>query len=281
MIEVQLIHGDCLEILPTLAAGSVPLIVADPPYGIGYHSNHYKDKNPHAPVANDWNFQPGRFFAECERVLKGGGAMYVFCRWDVTPLWLPHLNGSGLKLKTVIAWVKDNWSAGDLEGCFGNQYEHILFVTKGRHKLRGRRWSNVWEFPRVSHKVMVHPTQKPVPLLERAIASSSDPGDLVVDAFAGSGSTGEAARRLGRPSMLIDVDPKMIRVAASRLGIECPVAHVGRPDDLPGECRLEVPNPSEWGIHPEDLAAIHQAIAGNLRDAFAAETPLFAKEAER
>lgn len=263
--DVRIIHGDCLDVLPTLEAGSVPLIVADPPYGIGYHSNHYKDKNPHAPVANDWNFEPGRFFAECERVLRPGGAMYVFCRWDVTPLWIPYLGGSSLKLKTVIAWVKDNWSAGDLEGCFGNQYEHILFIAKGRHKLRGRRWSNVWEFPRVSHKKMLHPTQKPVPLLERAIASSSDPGDLVVDAFGGSGSTGEAARNLGRASILMDVDPKMLAIMASRLGLESPVADSSAEPVLAKPATFLAPDPADWGIHPEDLIVIRDAINGNLR----------------
>lgn len=260
---IELHHGDCLSILPTLEAGSVPLIVADPPYGIGYHSNHYKDKNPHAPVANDWNFSPGRFFRECERVLCDGGAMYLFCRWDVTPLWIPSL-GSGLKLKTIIAWVKDNWSAGDLEGNFGNQWEQILFITKGRHKRRGRRWSNVWEFPRVSAKKMVHPTQKPVPLLERAILASSDPGDLVIDPYAGSGSTGEACEKNGRRSMLIEVDPKMVAIAANRLGLPCPFDQPQSPVAPPVVSPFELPDPADWGIHPEDIIAIRDDLAGNL-----------------
>lgn len=276
MEDVRLIHGDCLAVLPTLEAGSVPLIVADPPYGIGYHSNRYKDKNPHAPVANDWNFQPRRFFAECERVLRPGGAMYVFCRWDVTPLWTPYLTGP-LKLKTIIAWVKDSWSAGDLEGCFGNQYEHILFVTKGRHKLRGRRWSNVWEFPRVTHTKMLHPTQKPVPLLERAIGSSSDPGDLVVDPFGGSGSTGEAARNLDRPSLLMDVDPRMLAIMSARLGVDSPVDYPSQPEEAPRSHVFRMPDPSDWGIHPEDLVAIRGQIDGNIRAAFESRTPLFAE----
>lgn len=274
--DIRLIHGDCLAILPTLESGSVPLIVADPPYGIGYHSNRYEDKNPHAPVANDWDFDPGRFFAECERVLRDGGATYIFCRWDVLPLWLPHLNGSGLKVKNVIAWVKDNWSAGDLEGNFGNQYEQVIFATKGRHKRRGRRWSNVWEFPRVSHTKMLHPTQKPVPMLERAILASSDPGDLVVDAFAGSGSTGEACVNAGRRVLLIDVDPKMLAIAARRLRVPCPVEIPSSPPTLAAvAARFEFPDPSDWGIHPEDLVAIRDAMMGNLEDERDAETPLF------
>lgn len=275
--DIRIIHGDCLAILPTLAAGSVPLIVADPPYGIGYHSNHYKDKNPHAPVANDWNFQPGDFFRECERVLIDGGAMYLFCRWDVQPLWVPYLGGQGLKIKNVIAWVKDNWSAGDLEGNFGNQYESIIFAAKGRHKRRGNRWSNVWEFPRVSHTKMIHPTQKPVPLLKRAILASSDPGDLVLDPFAGSGSTGAACIETGRSALLIDVDSKMVNIASRRLGLPTEIeesAVVAIP--TPAFRVVPPPDPLAWGIHPEDLLAIRDAMAGNLQDSERAETPLFA-----
>jgi site-specific DNA-methyltransferase (adenine-specific) len=273
---IDLRFGDCLAVMATIESASVPLIVADPPYGIGYHSNHYVDKNPHAPVANDWNFQPGAFFRECERLLIDGGAMYLFCRWDVTPLWLPYLNGSGLRVKTVIAWVKDNWSAGDLEGCFGNQWEQILFVTKGRHRLRGRRWPNVWKFARVSHTKMLHPTQKPVPLLERAIRASSDEGDLVLDPFTGSGSTGKACQHTGRDAFLIDVDPRMIALTRRRLRIKTPIdlpAVESEPILTPGG--LELPDPSEWGVHPEDLAYIRDALRGNLESEGMEETPLF------
>lgn len=259
-----------------MVAESVAVVVADPPYGIGYHSNHYKDKNPHAPIANDWNFQPGQFFQECHRLLCDGGAAYVFCRWDVSPLWLPYLKGCGLKVKTIIAWVKDNWSAGDLEGCFGNQYEQVIFATKGRHKLRGHRWSNVWEFPRVPHTKMLHPSQKPVPLLERAIRSSSDPGDLILDPYMGSGSTGEACMVANRNACLIDIDPRMVQVAGKRLGIAVDIgASSSHPEGSSPAYGFEVPDPHEWGVHPEDLQSILAMIRGNLRVSKETENPLF------
>jgi site-specific DNA-methyltransferase (adenine-specific) len=257
-------HVDALGMLRGLDAASVPLIITDPPYGIGYHSNHYKDKNPHAPIANDWNFQISAFLAECSRVLKDGGALYMFCRWDVTPLWMPYISGD-LKLKTVVVWVKDNWSAGDLTGSFGNQYEQMLFITKGRHKLRGKRWSNVWEFPRVPARKLLHPAQKPVDLLQRAILASSDEGDVVVDPFAGSGSTGEAAQLARREYLLGDVDAKMVALARKRLGLSVL-------DDEPVEApepvtayHFEPPDPSEWGVHPEDLAVIRDELKHNIQ----------------
>jgi len=259
-MTVELICANNLDVLPTLEAESVPLIITDPPYGIGYHSNRYKEKNPYAPVARDWNFQIGGFLQECTRILKDGGALYLFCRWDVAPLWIPHISGNGLKLKTAIAWVKDNWSAGDLKGCFGNQYEQILFIVKGRHLLRGKRWSNVWMFPRVPPAQMLMPTQKPVELLERAILSSSDEGDLVIDPFCGSSSAAVAALKTGRDAMMIDIDSRMIAISQKRLGF--PVMEERPRIESPAP-RLEVPDPGDWGIHPEELQAIWALMQNN------------------
>lgn len=258
----DVVVSDAVALLKTTQADSIPLIVADPPYGIGYHSNYYKGKNPHAPVANDWNFQIGAFIYECERVLKDGGAMYLFSRWDVYPLWLPAINTSGLILKTKIVWLKNNWSAGDLTGSFGNQYEEILFIAKGRHTLRGKRWPNVWKFARVPATRMLCPTQKPTSLLRRAIAASSDVGDLVVDPFAGSGSTGEAARLERRDFLLGDIDPKMVNVSRMRLGL--PLLDTADADIFQGEYLFVPPDPADWGIHPEELQFIYDALRDNI-----------------
>ena len=188
--------------------------------------------------------------------------MYLFSRWDVYPLWLPAITTSGLTLKTKIVWLKNNWSAGDLRGCFGNQYEEMLFIVKGRHKIRGRRWSNVWRFDRIPASKMLHPTQKPESLLQRAIEASSDSGDLVVDPFAGSGSTGVAARQAGRSFLLGDIDPKMINIARARLGF--PLLSDVERHTSQAKYLLDYPNPVDWGIHPEQLHFIHNELRNNV-----------------
>lgn len=258
-MENSIIASDANTLLKQVEPGSVPLIIADPPYGIGYHSGHYKDKNPFSPVANDWNFQIGNFIQACEDVLLEGGALYLFSRWDVSPLWLPSITTSGLTLKTIIVWVKNNWSAGDLDGNFGNQYEQILFIVKGRHLRRGHRWSNVWHFDRVPVTQMLCPTQKPVDLLRRAIESSSDPGDLIVDPFAGSGSTGEAASLAGRKYLLGDIDPKMTNITRKRLGLPYKEEQEAQIDYI-----LQLPAPEDWGIHPEELRFLCDELQGNI-----------------
>ena len=258
MSAMDILHKDCLSLLRDLEAGSVPLIIADPPYGIGYHSNHYKDKNPHTPVANDWNFHIGDFLAACGEALTEDGALYLFCRWDVSPLWVPHIKPARLKLKTIIAWVKDNWSAGDLKGSYGNQYEQIIFASKGRHLLRGKRYPNVWPFPRVPSTKMLHPTQKPVALLRRIIESSSDEGDLVADPFSGSGSTGKACLRTNRKYLLGDIDPKMVNLSKRRLGLPYEA-------DAPVES-LPVYTPEQLaGLPSDELQVIADLLNKNIR----------------
>ena len=253
--------GDCLQVMSEWPSSSVRLVVTDPPYGVGYHSNHYKDRNPHAPITNDWNFQIGQFFQECSRVLVDGGAAYVFCRWDVYPIWAPYIAPAKLKLKTAIVWLKDNWSAGDLRGSFGNQYELILFLAKGRHEIRGKRWPNVWSFPRVSHTKLLHPAQKPVELLERAILASSDAGDVVADPMCGSGSTGEACRLTNRQFLLADCDPAAVSIAANRLGLSVPDAMESRVSDAPQSLAMDEASWAMYGVHPEDISTLVRHMA--------------------
>lgn len=254
--------GNFLPVWRSLSDGVAQVIVTDPPYGIAYHSNHYKDKNPHDPVANDWNFQIGPFFHDAARLLRDGGALYLFTRWDVYPLWLKSLPPA-LALSNCIVWKKDNWSAGDLHGNYGNQYETLLFITKGRHKRRGYRYSNVWEFARIPSKQLRCAAEKPVGLMRRAIEASSDPGDLVLDPFVGSGTTADAAVQCGRRAIVCDIDPKMVRITIERLGGITPESN--EPPPAVPVCpimQVSPPDPALWGVHPEDLSALIAGVRG-------------------
>lgn len=249
-------HSDAVRLLQSLKPDSVQVVVADPPYGIAYHSNYYKGRNPHKPVANDWDFSIAGFLQAAASVLASGGVVYLFTRWDVLPVWASFVCAP-LELKNVIVWKKDNWSAGDLKGNFGFQYEMVMFLVKGRHLLRGKRWPNVWEFPRVPHSELLHPAQKPLGLVKRAIESSSSEGELVVDPYCGSGTTGLACQELGRSFVLGDLDPEMVRVSCKRCGLTEPSLSVGVPEVE--ECPVFHVVPVAWhlwGLHPEDVARV-------------------------
>lgn len=254
-VDGDIVLADGLDILRSLEPGSVACIVTDPPYGIAYHSNHYKDRNPHAPIASDWNFQIGTYLAAAERSLREGGAIYMFTRFDVYPLWVGELPPS-LALKNAIIWKKDNWSSGDLTGNFGFQHEILMFLTKGRHQLRGRRWPNIWEFARVPAKRLRMPAEKPLGIYERAIESSTDPGDLIVDSFGGSGTAAEAAIRTGRRFLVSDIDKNMVRIARERVGlpVDSNQGQLSRPVPACPVFNVIPASPGLWGVHPEDVA---------------------------
>ncbi len=251
---IELRRQDAMDLMSSQGEDSVELVVTDPPYGISYQSNR-RSKGKSAPIAQDWNFQIGPFLDEVHRALKPGGAAYIFTRWDVYPLWARSVP-FGLKMKNFIVWEKDNHSAGDLEGNFGFKYEGIMFLTKGRHKIRGKRWPNVWPFPRVSASSQIHPAEKPVPLLQRAIEASSDAGDLVIDPFCGSGSTGEAAVLLGRRALLGDVDKRVLRKTRERLRLPEDPSLVERKVAPSPERDPELCMDALDGVHPEDIAAL-------------------------
>lgn len=258
-VTLDVRQQEATALLRSVEPGAAQVIFADPPYGIAYHSNRYKGDNPHAPIARDWNFQISPFLSAAAVALADGGAMYLCTRWDVLPLW-----ASGIvppfTLTNAIVWVKDSHSAGDLDGNFGFQYEVLMFVTKGRHLRRGHRWPNVWPFSRVPSKQLRHPAEKPLGLVRRAIEASSDAGQLVIDPFSGSGTTAEAAALCGRSALVGDIDPAMVRLTCSRLGLPIPSGLEEAPPAPPCPVfNVVPPSPALWGLHPEDLAYTREA----------------------
>lgn len=121
------------------------------------------------------------------------------------------------RIKNTLIWVKNNWTAGDLKGDFGNQYECIAFIPKGDFELKTYRYSNVLEFDRVPPTSLQHPTEKPLLLLKRLIECATNVGDIVFDPFMGSGSTCVAAKQMGRNYIGIDIDPIHFSTAEKRL----------------------------------------------------------------
>lgn len=255
--EGVFVEGDCIKwIEKNQSTKKFSLIVVDPPYGIGYHSNYYKGKNPHSPISGDWNFAVEDFMSYVAGILSQNGAVYIFSRWDVSPNWMAAIQSVGLKVKTVISWVKNNWSAGDLKGSYGSQYEQIIFAVKGRHILSGKkRYPNVWNFDRIPPNKLLHPTQKPVRLIERIIECSS--GDsYVFDPMAGSGTTGMACKKLGVKYVLCENDLMMSRISRKRLGFDIqPIPKKEKPQWIP-----DWPDWERKNIHPEELIQLRSNI---------------------
>jgi site-specific DNA-methyltransferase (adenine-specific) len=206
---------------------TIDCVFIDPPYGINYVTGHRKVSLHSAvrtnerfkEIANDKEF-PTKMLVDClwelYRVMKPESAIYVCTRWDVQNQVMALMEDL-FQIRNCITWVKNNWTAGDLEGNYGYQTEMIIYATKGDHKLLGKRGTNAWFFKRVEGKQLLHPAQKPVPLVQYAISKSCPEGGVVLDCFAGSCSTVVAAHQMGRYSVGVDLDPENIKIGIGRL----------------------------------------------------------------
>lgn len=149
--------------------------------------------------------------------LADDAEIYVFTAWHVLDSWMPLLRSyPGLTLKMMLIWDKGYPGLGDLEGNWGCGHEVILYLKKGRRLLPYRR-SGIIHVDKIASGKNIHPTEKPVALLERLIEMSTKPGDLILDPFSGSGSTSVAAQRLGRNSLAFENDERWIEPSRKRL----------------------------------------------------------------
>ena len=220
MDDIKLYCDDCLNIMKQIENEYVDLIVTDPPYLIKYKTNRRKNKDHDfcSEILNDDNEQLIiDYIRECYRILKNNTAMYMFCNCDKVDFFKQELENAGFKIKNMIIWVKNNWTAGDLKAQFGKQYEIIFLVNKGRKCFNGKRITDVWMFDRISGKKQLHQNQKPVDLLKQCILKHSDENDIIFDGFMGSGSTGVACIETGRKFIGVELDKKYFEIAKERI----------------------------------------------------------------
>ena len=193
MIQANtVITGDSLTVLRDMEADSVDMVITDPPYGIDYQSGRKEKASRLAKIANDkapfiW------WIYDAARVVKRGGTV-----------------------KSVIVWDKKAHGMGDLKGSFAPRYEAIIFATKGRYELPGKRPDDLIACAKVGNQSLTHPNEKPVALLEQLIEATTIPGALILDPFAGSGSTLAAAAKTGRQYIGIEIDEQYGKLAAAR-----------------------------------------------------------------
>ena len=240
-------HGDALNVLRSMESSSIDLIFADPPYNIGKDFDGVLDR-VHETQYFDWCYQ---WISECNRVLKTSGTFYLMNSTQNMPNMDLYCRDR-FEILSRIVWCYDS-SGVQAKSFFGSLFEPILHMVKDRKryvfnadailveaKTGAKRGlidyrkdppmpynstkvpGNVWEFPRVRFKMDEyenHPSQKPEALLERVILASSNPGDLVLDPFGGSFSTGAVAKRLGRRSISIEQSETYLKIGLRRLNI--------------------------------------------------------------
>lgn len=239
-MSIEKHHGDCLEVMASLPSASIDAVVTDPPYG---------------QTSLAWDKWQSGWVAEIDRVLKPTGSMWVFGtlrmfvdRWSEFEGWT---------LAQDIVWEKHNGSSFHTDR-FRRVHEQAVQFYRGpwaevykgkvvtmdavkktvRKKAKPPHWHGktgatdyISEdggprlqrsviYARSQHRSALHPTQKPEAIVEPLILNSCPPGGVVLDPFAGSGTTGFVAERLDRNSILIEADDQYFSVLQDRLSAD-------------------------------------------------------------
>ena len=219
----QLKHGDCLVGLRTLEADSVDLVVTDPEYGYGIEDSAamatHADDLAHLSKPADVLFTLlDQVLRECYRVLKPNRHLFIFYGCEHYERIKGLLTGAGFDVCLwPLIWDKGISVSGTAEGIWHScSYEPFLQARKGRRKLRDHK-NAVYSYPTVPTARRIHETEKPVGLFLEIIEAASEPGELVIDPFAGSAASLEAAMMGGREALGWELDDVRFSKASIRL----------------------------------------------------------------
>jgi site-specific DNA-methyltransferase (adenine-specific) len=227
VVAMLLAQMDAVAWLETLPASSVDLVVTDPPYeslekhrAVGTTTRLKQSK----ASSNQWfqifpNTRFADLFTQVFRVLKKDAHFYLFTDPETAFVAKPVAEAVGFKFWKPLIWDKRTIGMGYH---YRSRYEMILFFEKGKRRLNDLGVADVIEVPRVRNG---YPAEKPIRVAEVLISQSTAPGDLVIDPFMGSGSTGVAALKLDRRFAGNDISPDSIELSRRRLGSsEAPLA---------------------------------------------------------
>ena len=213
----QIICGDCLDELAKLPEKSVDLILTDPPFFVP--ATHYQSRIKWQKSFGD--LTPLKAFwktvnDELARVLKPTGHIMVFCNAESYPVFFIPTYEKFDKVKTLV-WDKTRVGLGHI---FRNQHELIMWARWQEHKVieDGKLRADVISFPATLTKDREHPVEKPTELLEHLISATTNKGDIVLDPFAGGGSTLLAASNLKRHYIGVEINQTYADVVKARLG---------------------------------------------------------------
>jgi modification methylase len=255
----QVLRGDCLEVLRGLPDASVDMVFADPPYNLQLGGDLLRPDNSKVDaVDDDWDkfsdFAAYDAFtrawmAECRRVLKPEGTIWVIGSYHNVFRLGTAIQDLGFWVLNDVVWRKSNPMPNFKGTRFTNAHETLIWAARSRDQKRYTfnydalkafnedvQMRSDWTLALCTGEERIkgedgkkaHPTQKPEALLHRVLLAASKPGDVVLDPFFGTGTTGAAAKRLGRRWIGIERDETYAKVAEDRIAAVVPAA----PEDL-------------------------------------------------
>jgi site-specific DNA-methyltransferase (adenine-specific) len=243
----EIIQGDCVEVLKTFPEKSVDLIFADPPYNLQLRNQLLRPNQTVVDGVDDewdqfadvaeYDAFTRNWLSACRRVLKDDGTIWVIGSYHNIFRIGTIMMDLGYWILNDVIWYKTNPMPNFRGTRFQNATETLIWAKKSveqkkytfnyhamKHLNDEKQMQNVWHIPlctgperiRLNGK-KAHSTQKPEALLYRVILASSNPGDLVLDPFFGSGTTGAVAKQLKRNYIGIELEPAYIDIARKRI----------------------------------------------------------------
>ena len=242
----KIYQGDCIELLKKIPDESIDLIFADPPYNLQLNGELYRpDQSKVDPVDDEWdkfetfeeydNFTR-QWLTECKRVLKSTGSIWVIGTYHNIFRVGTIMQNLDYWILNDIIWIKNNPMPNFKGTRFNNAHETLIWATKSKeskytfhyHSMKvmndDLQMRSDWYIPicQGNERIKIngqkaHSTQKPEELLYRIILSTSNPDDIVLDPFSGSGTTAAVAKRLGRKFIAFEKEDFYIKVANERL----------------------------------------------------------------
>ena len=248
----RIVQGDCIAAMRALPAKSVDMIFADPPYNLQLGGDLNRPDGSHVDaVTDDWDKFDSlaaydsftrAWLAEARRVLKDDGTLWVIGSYHNIFKVGSAIQDLGYWILNDIVWRKANPMPNFRGTRFTNAHETLIWAAKGekaRYTFNYRSMKTLndelqmrsdWEFPICGGQerlkrdgVKVHPTQKPEALIYRILLACTKPGDVVLDPFFGTGTTGAVAKRLGRRWIGIEREAHYIDAAQERIAAALPL----------------------------------------------------------
>lgn len=243
----EIIQGDCVEVLKTFPEKSVDLIFADPPYNLQLRNQLLRPNQTVVDGVDDewdqfadvaeYDAFTRNWLSECRRVLKDDGTIWVIGSYHNIFRVGAIMMDLGYWILNDVIWHKTNPMPNFRGTRFQNATETLIWAKKSveqtkytfnyhamKHLNDEKQMQNVWHIPLCTgperiklNGKKVHSTQKPEALLYRVILASSNPGDVVLDPFFGSGTTGAVAKKLKRNYIGIELEPAYIDIARKRI----------------------------------------------------------------
>ena len=210
--NVELLHGDCLELMKGIPNESVDIVITDPPYGINLTPQRANGKFKDTKVINDDTLNWLDYFVE-ETYRISKNVVCVFCGWRNIDKFKIALEKKFI-VKNILVWNKDWFGMGNN---YRPNYELILLLCKTNVKTKSKNKSNILTYRRLSPQKMKHSCEKPIPLLEDLLLELSNENDIVLDPFMGSGSMGEACINNNRKFIGIELDDKYFEISVDRI----------------------------------------------------------------